>query len=364
MGTLQTETSPHGTADEGQTPSRKRFAKYLLLVLLIPLLFYPLPFFIATSASYEHWSTSQWGPMLEYAYDPAPKNADVLIFGDSSAFIGINPKILNAKFGIHSVVLPDTIGSIPVTRDTPLKSYLAHNAPPRLLVLYFSAWNLDFDHIAKVRQFEGEEMMLRHESWSEITHFTAHHPLEMLRFPLRLYSTFGPKMITAALHHVNREQTTANSLGHADFNDMIFGPLTPNCSLPSSLLAETGISSVQDLVRQYTTPQVRVVVYIAPVPDCGGSHTLETRSYAGLHATPPEVLPARDFVGDSYYAHSTPTAVPAITAAFASWLAPELVAHASSAAQSGLSPDGAGPEQSPRAAPERKDDRAGPGAAR
>ena len=334
MSTLETEISPSGAAERAQPPSRRGFARYLFLLFMVPLLFYPLPFFIATSASYEHWSTSQWGPMLEYAYDPAPKNADVLIFGDSSAFIGINPKILNARFGIRSVVLPDTIGSIPVTRDAPLRTYLAHNPPPRLLVLYFSAWNLDFDHIAKVRQFEGEEMMLRHETPSEIAHFTLHHPLEILRFPFRLYATFGPKMIAAALHHVNREQTTADSLGHADFNDTNFGALQPDCNLPATLLSGIRTDSVEELVRRYTTPQTRVAVYLAPVPDCGNSHALEVRSYAGLHATPPRSLPASDFVGDRYYAHTIPSAVPAVTAAFAEWLTPVLEAPQGSGAHS------------------------------
>ena len=322
MGALQTDIPPQGHA--GTPPplaGRRRFVKYLLLVLLIPVFFYPLPFFIATSATYEHWSTSQWGPMLEYAYDPAPKNADVVIFGDSSAFIGINPKILNAKLGIRSLVLPDTIGSIPVTRDTPLRSYLAHNRPPRLLVLYFSPWNLDFDRIAKVRQFEGEEMMLRHESWPQITNFTVHHPLEMLRFPFRLYATFGPKVVTAALHHVNREQATADSLGHADFNDKNFGPLKPQCTIPADLSAETGTGSVGELKQRYTTAQTRVVVYIAPVPDCGGSRSFADRSYAALAAAPPRLLPADDFVGDRYYAHAMPGAVPDVTAAFGDALA-------------------------------------------
>lgn len=308
-------------------PSHRRLARYLFLIFLVPLLFYPLPFFLATSASYEQWSTSQWGPMLEYAYDTAPKNADVVIFGDSSAFIGIDPKLLNATLGVRSLVLPDTIGSIPVTGDAPLRTYLAHNRPPRLLVLYFSAWNLDFAHIAQVRQFEGEEMMLRHERWPTIAHFAVGHPLEMLRFPFRLYSTFGPKMIAAALHGVNREQTTANSLGHADFNDAHFGPLLPGCTLPADLLSQTGTASVADLLHRYSTPHTRVVVYVAPIPACHGSAQAATRSYPAVGAAPPVVLPAQDFVGDVYYAHAMPAAVPAVTAAFAKALLGPLAAR-------------------------------------
>ncbi len=317
MGTSQTATSRPSDAAATSRPSRNRLARYMLLVFLIPLIFYPLPFFIATSTNYEHWATSQWGPMLEYAYDTHPKNADVLIFGDSSAFIGISPKILNAGLGIDSVVLPDSIGSIPVTRDAPLRAYLAHNRPPKLLVLYFSAWNLDFAHIAKVRQFEGEEMMLRHGSPAEIVHFTLHHPTEMLQFPFRLYSTFGPKMIAAALHHVNREEATADSLGHADYNDASYPPLQPDCTLPASYLDQTGMGSVQELVQRYHTPGTEVMVYLAPVPRCRNSALLTQRSYAPLQAMPPKVLPPGFFAADVDYAHVLPAAVPEATAVFA-----------------------------------------------
>ncbi len=324
MGTLQTETPAHETKPTEPLPARGSMVRYLLLLLLIPLIFYPLPFFIATSASYEHWATSQWGPMLEYAYDTHPKNADVVLFGDSSAFIGIDPKIPNAKLGIRSLVLPDSIGSIPVTGDAPLRAYLAHNAAPKLLVLYFSPWNLDFAHIAKVRQFEGEEMMLRHGSPREIADFTVHHPTEMLQFPFRLYSTFGPKMIAAALHHVNREQATAESLGHADYNDASYPPLKPDCTIPASYLEQTGWSSVEDLVRRYRTPQTAVMVYLAPVPGCRNSAVAVQRSYAPLGALPPAVLPAHDFAGDIDYAHILPAYVPAATEVFTEALAAKL----------------------------------------
>ena len=324
MGTSQLQPPPAEEASAPEPSAPARLARYLLLVLLIPLVFYPLPFFIAASPHYEHWSTAQWGPMLEYAYDTTPKNADVVIFGDSSAFIGIDPKILNRKFGIHSLVLPDTIGSIPVTGDAPLRTYLLHNRAPKLLVLYFSAWNLDFSHIAKVRQFEGEEMMLRHESWPEIGHFAVHHPTEVLQFPFRLYSTFGPKMIAAALHHVNREGDTAASLGHADFNDASYPPLKPDCLIPPSYVAHTGTGSTQDLVPRYTTPQTRVLVYLAPIPHCRNADRIAAGGYPALQAQPPAILPPGDFAGDVDYAHILPGHVSSSTTLFADWLAPRL----------------------------------------
>ena len=317
MGTLQSGAAPGpDTATEAPPRlSRPRLLRYLVLVLVIPAAFFPLPFFLVTSPSYEHWASSQWGPMLEYAYDTRPQNADVVIFGDSSAFIGIDPRLLNAHLGLKSLVLPDTVGSIPVTGDAPLRSYLAHNRPPRLLVFYFAAWDLDFAQVRSPLLFEGEEMMLRHGTRQEIAVFTLHHPTEMLQFPFRLYSTFGTKIIEAALHHADRERQTAEALGHADdIEDR--PPLTSSCVLPTEFHARTGTGSVEDLVRRYSTPETRVMVYIAPLPACRGSAAVEARSFAAVGAAKPKILPPGIFVSGLNYAHMVPAAVPIATGIF------------------------------------------------
>ncbi len=284
------------------------YARYLWRVLLIPALLYPIAFLLVCLPSFEHWSASQWGPMLEYPFHTRA-NADVVIFGDSSAFFGIDPRLVNAQLGIKSVVLPDTVGSIPVTGDRPLAAYLAHNRKPRLIVFYFSVWNLDFNHTAYGRLFEGEEMMFRHMSAREIAAFGWHHPLEILEFPFRLYSTFGPEMLTAAMHHINREGNTELTLGHVDYREP-FPPLTDACQLPANFLANTDSDSVRELVRRYTSPETHVMVYLAPIPSCTNSSRLLTRSFVSVGAAEPKVLPARSFAGDPYFAHVLPGSVP------------------------------------------------------
>lgn len=300
---------------QGETLSYER---YLWRVLLIPALLYPIAFLLVCMPSYEHWATSQWGPMLEYPFD-THANADVVLFGDSSAFLGIDPRIVDAQLGIKSVVLPDTVGSIPVTGDRPLAAYLAHNRRPRLIVFYFSAWNLDFAHTATGRLFEGEEMMFRHMDAREISVFGLQHPFEMIEFPFRLYSTFGPKMVSSVWHHVDREKITAEALGHADYTEP-FPPLNGSCQIPANYLANIGSDSVRELVRRYTTPGTRVMVYLAPIPSCSNSAKVLARSFVGVGAVPPKPLPAASFAGDPYYAHVLPDSVRASSILFANAL--------------------------------------------
>ena len=198
MASAQQIAHPELDRASGTTTDRGRrsYLRFLLLASVLPLLGYFAAFPLVCSRSYEQWGETQWGPELEFPYASGTPNADVVIFGDSSAFLGIDPRIVNAQLGIQSVVLPSTVGSLPVIGDGPLREFLAHHRKPKLIVLYFSAWNLDYQHAAKVRLFEGEEMMMRHASPKDIAHFALQHPLEMAEFPLRLYSSFSATMVS------------------------------------------------------------------------------------------------------------------------------------------------------------------------
>ena len=320
-------------AEPQAAPGKSRYGRYLLWSTLIPLLAWVVAFPLVCSRSYEQWGETQWGPVLEFPYEAGTPGADVVVFGDSSAFLGIDPRLVNQELGIRSVVLPSTVGSLPVIGDAPLRAYLAHHPQPKLIVLYFSVWNLDFTHTAPGRLFEGEEMLFRHASFGEMVGFELRHPLELMAFPIRLYSTFGSKMIVELLHHKNRAQDTAAGLGHTPYVEP-YGPLNNLCRIPSTYLERRSDTTVAELQQRYASQGTRVMVYLAPVPNCGNGGALRDRSFAALHAAPPVLLPPTDFAADPYYAHILPPAVPTASTVFAAALkrtlqqdAPELLAN-------------------------------------
>lgn len=295
--------------DRHPTADRRGFRRYLLWALLIPVVAWVAAFPLVCSRSYEQWGETEWGPVLEFPYEAGTPDADVVIFGDSSAFLGVDPRLINQELGIHSVVLPSTVGSLPVIGDAPLRQYLAHHRQPRLIVLYFSPWNLDFAHAAPGRLFEGEEMMLRHATTRETLHFERQHPLELLAFPFRLYSTFGSKMLLEVLRHRSVARDTAAGLGHTPFTEP-YPPLDDLCRIPSEYLRQFGDASVAALRSRYEQGGTRVMVYLAPVPACTNSGALRGRSVADLGAAAPILMPPPDFAADLHYAHVLPAAVP------------------------------------------------------
>jgi hypothetical protein len=316
-------TATQSGAGNEFVPSRHVYVRYLLWALPLPLLVWAAAFFLVCSRSYEQWGQTQWGPVLEFPFEKGTPDADVVVFGDSSAFLGIDPKLINAQLGIRSVVLPGTVGSLPVIGDAALRSYLNHHARPKLIVLYFSPWNLDFNHMAPGRLFEGEEMMIRHGSWSEIVSYELRHPIEFVAFPIRLYSTFGSKLILELLHHKSRAMDTAASLGHAPYVEP-FGPLQNLCTIPHEYLEQYGAASVKALRERYAAQGFQVMVYLAPIPKCANSDAVQKRSFAAVGAAPPALLPATDFAADPYYAHIRPPNVPDATQLFITALKPEL----------------------------------------
>ena len=288
------------------------FRRYLFWFLFLSAIAYVAAFFLIRSEAYSNWRDSQWGPMLEFSYAPGPRSADVVIFGDSSAFIGIDPRIIQQQLPVTALLLPNTIGSLPITQDIPLRRYLQTHRAPKLLVLYFSPWNLDFHHAGNVRFFEGEEMMLRHGTGPEIAWFIMHYPAQILFFPFRFYNTYGAGIFKSLLPHHRHTATSVDAaLGHLDDRDH-FAQLAPTCRIPGRLMSDPSEASVAALAGQYSK-NLPVLVYIAPIPGCTNVATALQRSFSAVGAAPPAVLPATEFVGDPYYAHMEPFAVPAAT---------------------------------------------------
>lgn len=284
------------------------FRRYLFWFFSFMVVAYLASFPLIRSNAYTRWRGSQWGPMLEYTFTPGKRSVDVLIFGDSSAFIGIDPRIVQAQLGLKVVLLPSTIGSLPIIGDIPLRRYLATHAKPRLLVFYFSPWNLDYNHATRVRFFEGEEMMLRHGTAHEIAGLVLRHPAEFLYFPFRFYNAYGWGILRSIFRHSPPAVSVETALGHMDDNDPV-PALANTCKFPTRLLEDKSEASLEELAGAWSG-KVPVLVYIAPIPGCRNVDAALKRSFSGLGAASPNVFPPGDFVGDPYYAHLRPDAVP------------------------------------------------------
>lgn len=293
---------------------RRQRVRYLVLFCMLSIALYILPWLLLRLPSFEYWGGSGYGPVMDYAFQTNGQDADIVLYGDSSEVIGINPMLLSRQLGVKVVALPNTIGSLRLTGEMAMQHYLANNRPPKLIVLYVAPWNLNYSHEeSKFLLFEGEEMLFRHGSLPQIFAFFKTHPADTLLFPLRLYEV-NPKVASVALlKHLHPSESAAATRGHYDPLYMV-PPFVGSCKLPKKMIQDEAFDSARSFLDRYTTPSTKVLVYNAPIPACSNASILENRSYAAVQAAPPKLISPADYKADEYYIHLEPTGVDQATA--------------------------------------------------
>ena len=317
--------TPVQIANEYQQPDQLRSKpsdrwRYISFLVALPLFLYLIPFAMVRTPGYIRWGGSMYSPALDYSFTTAGENADIVIYGDSSAFYGVSPVEMSQELGMKVINLPNTGGSLPVIDDLPLRYYLEVNQAPKLIVFYFAPWDLDYLHVDNRFLYEGEEVLLRHGSLKEIAAFAWKHPFDILEFPFKVYLT-GPKaVLTAALQHHDRFKGVAANGGHIEPASS-GGPASPNlqspCRLPAAFL-DRGSQSVQELRGRYLTGKSKILVFLAPVPACDNVTAIKTKDYSRVYAVAPKLLPPTSYRDDYLYIHLAAPAVPAATAALTS----------------------------------------------
>lgn len=295
------------------SPSSNPTARWLKTIFFLTLLLYLLPFALVRIPSFEHWGGSPFGPALDYPFTLAHADADVILFGDSSAVVGIDPRQLSRELGLNVMNLPNTGASLQVLGQSSLDHYLAANQPPRLILFYFAAWNLDYAHEPlSAHLYEGEEVLLRRGTAQQVWRFTRRQPLEMLNFPWRFYLENLPNGLKSLIRDTDPAVGVALAQGYLD--PLSRRPALPEtCAIPSELLRAVPDTTARFLLEHYRTGSTQVVFTLAPLPLCAQVELLAARRYPALGAEPVVTLPASSFKQDFQYIHLRREAVPANT---------------------------------------------------
>jgi hypothetical protein len=300
-----------------EDPSLKSQARtFLMTLLVISAVMWALPWGLMRLPRFLVWSGTYFGSMLEYSFvaSSTGTNADVVIFGDSSALFGIDPLLMSAETGLKVVNLPNAISSLPVTDDMALQRYLEHNAPPRLLVFYFAPWNLDYRNVSSTQAlYEGEQMLARHGSLGQLLAFARSHPSEAGLFPFRFYSINSLTVFLSHLRRWHEDPPIVRSMGHADLVLATSKLLKPSCRFPEKLLHQSQVDSALDLAKKYGDRATAVMFYIAPVPHCENAELLKAGPYSELSAAPPQEMEPNLYDDDGYFIHLDHRGVPPAT---------------------------------------------------
>src|ERR1700712_4615261 len=149
------ERAEHITSSRAESAAGRFFAVAVVACLFL----YAFPFIAIRTGISPRWTTSYWGAVIDSSYHTAHEDADVVIFGDSTAATNFDPARMSRDLGMKVLVLPNVSTSLPVSGFAPLESYLRTNKQPELIIFYFSGWDMDFLHnpFTKI-DVEGQEM--------------------------------------------------------------------------------------------------------------------------------------------------------------------------------------------------------------
>ena len=314
-------------------PASRLFRRYLLLALAEAMILLLLPPLLLCLRGLSRLEPMPYAALEDFAYDPRLPAADVVILGDSSALFGLDPRRLARQLGVSVLNLPNTGPTLAVTGTLALDRYLERHPAPQVLVVYVTAWNLDFLHAPprpegltgneKPHLFEGIEPLLRHGTPAEILSFIRLHPAAALAFPFKFDQTLLEMLPLRLAGRRGLRHELERSAGHLDA-DMGLESLSATCTLPQQLLAPAATRTVAELAHRYQTAQTQLLIYIAPLPGCGNAGVIAGRAYGSYSTAPPQILPPEWFSADPSYAHLKPAHVADATDALSDRLKPLL----------------------------------------
>ncbi len=235
------------------------------------------------------------------------KQCDVLIYGDSTANVGIDPRVITAGTGLSACNIAVTRPVIDDLGGLPLDAFLEHNPRPKLLVLQFGPEDFypaksPWEHAAP---FSPLLMLSRDVPRPSALRIMLRHPAETSQFVLFLLKDeFAPSMA----NNEARSQDFHHALQHAaESNGQLNLPFPAQTECLASGLPLYGPLDPQWSKRwreRYEAKGIPVLIRLAPVPSCDPQLAKFRRELAPYADGPLEDLPIEDFTpGDR---HTTP----------------------------------------------------------
>jgi hypothetical protein len=279
-------------------PSYQAHLLRYLLVLLLPVIV--LMLIAIPWTRYVRTAPGKWMmPAMDFRYSLQNVNADVVISGDSTGLVALDPLVMQPDLHM-SVVNLASLGSIfNVQLDDMLDHYLRYNKPPKLIVVSLSPWNLRQEPVDSTNSFEGIVMLVRHGTWGEILRFVWAHPMVTLNFEFQVL------------------RSLLDPLSHADpdlHQELVehqgFAPISPpSLQQPCKLLKPYTDPEIQDglaahFYKKYSSKDTRVLIYMAPVGDCAGSEEFRQPHAHDAWLVPSTVVQATDVCQDGMHLES------------------------------------------------------------
>ena len=309
MATIDDMTAPAlDLALEETAKGRQRlaFARYCAFVLLGFAVGLGLTMAIAGSHWYMAHAENPGLRLAGYSQWIGRQNCKVVLYGDSSALTGLNPAVIEARTGLKTcnvaegTVIQEITGS-----DVPLQAYLKQNPAPKYVLGMWTSSMFRPDQPAFQKYHpEGLVYALNYMNSAKTTLAFLRHPSWILQFASDTYQQLWNVLADRLRGHpqvdVRRERIARS--GQWEF------PLPPQTGCVrtahqySPSLFRRWPDSPRAFREKYTSAATKIILYIAPAPDCDTLFDVYAHNDAGLYDNTFERLPIRFFnQGDVHF---------------------------------------------------------------
>lgn len=273
-----------------------RLSRWSYLVAVLAGFLLPFAALLAIGRTDWFLQHTKYGGLAVVGYGSSLRgaNCDILIYGDSSALTGLDPRVVQRRTGLKTCNISEgtTIEEV-VGTDLPLQRYLAHNTPPRVLLTTWTPTIL-FPHQAPLRAFavEGVWYSWRYNSWRPmLTWKGMDWTLQYISWECtNLLLAFAGKNRAGHRHDFRAER--AQHLGQYTY------PEPPQQHCTKAYYAVDAIrdaASVAEFRKRYNTARTRVLIDVTPVPTCAPLFALYQTTLQGLTDNALERYPIQDF---------------------------------------------------------------------
>ena len=254
------------TAHSGPaTPPRsnRRAWLYLLPVLIFPFALLAAAFAIIPTRWFITHSGNSYLENLAYATRLHGAHCDVVIWGDSSAMVGIDPAIVQARTGLSTCNIAEFKGMALVTNTLLLDTYLAHNARPRFLVIMFAPEAMFLNKSwAKTPTFEAITFLVQSQPHLAVLRTLLQHPLDTIA-----WAELGLRMTVTRFHSKAAPDSALHVRESHQGQFPVEGPDEVSCEKEPRPGAQDP-AWLNGFRRKYGVDGTQVLVDATPTPSC------------------------------------------------------------------------------------------------
>ena len=257
--------------------SRGRLWSYLLPFLVFPILFLVLACIIVPSRWFALHSGNSYMVNDGFATELTGTRCDILVYGDSTAMVAVNPRIVQARTGLRTCNIAEFRGMTVVNGTWLVDTFLAHNPPPRFLVFMFTPENLQVPRDwTSTNTFEAITFRMHARPGAETLLTMLAHPDAFLR-----WSEEGLRMSLTRVHSQPLAPAQVDTRPATGGQFPLAGPPETQCE-QTRRAGDPNPAYVAALRSRYSTPQTTVLIDATPTAACDPGLAFYNRVLPGL----------------------------------------------------------------------------------